>query len=61
MNAKKKLPIIALLLVIACFNFSRLPGNEVIRPIQYLSLLAIGALAGLLLREIIVLLRTRKQ
>jgi hypothetical protein len=54
MNNKKMLLIVAVLLLITCGNFARLSGNETIRPIQYISLLTIGALLVVLIRLIIL-------
>ena len=62
MNKKKRRPIVlAILLFIASMNFIRLKGNENIRAVQYLSLLAIGALAGLLLHEIFTMIRAKNK
>ena len=52
MDNKKKPIIVALLLIFACGNFARLSGNDNIRPIQYISLLAIGGLLTLLIQII---------
>lgn len=59
---KNRRPLmIAVVLLLAILNFTRIKGNEVIRPIQYLSLLVIGALGGLLLNEFVTLFRAKRQ
>jgi hypothetical protein len=52
---------IVILLLLTSSNFFRLKGNENIRPIQYVSLLVIGALLGLLLNEFITLFKAKRQ
>jgi hypothetical protein len=57
----KRLIGIAILLLLTSSNFLRLKGNENIRPIQYACLLVIGALAALLLNELICLFKAKRQ
>ena len=57
---KKKIVAFSALLLIATTNFIRLKGNEVIRPIQYFSLLAIGALIALLFNSIAEIISTKR-
>jgi hypothetical protein len=45
--------ILAVALILAVGNYSRIAGNENIRTVQFLSIFAIGAISSLLLREII--------
>jgi hypothetical protein len=45
--------ILAVALMLAVGNYSRIAGNENIRTVQFLSVFAIGAISSLLLREII--------
>jgi hypothetical protein len=45
--------ILAVSLMLAVGNYTRIAGNENIRTVQFLSIFAIGALFSLLLREII--------
>jgi hypothetical protein len=52
---------IVILLLLTSSNFLRLKGNENIRPIQYLSLLAIGGLIALLMNEFITLFKAKRQ
>ena len=53
MDNKKKLIITAIMLMLSIGNFSRLSGNENIRPIQYISLLAIGGLTAILIQLVL--------
>ena len=45
--------ILAVSLILAVINYSRIIGNENIRTVQFLSIFAIGAISGLLLQQII--------
>ena len=45
--------ILAVSLILAVINYSRMAGNENIRTVQFLSIFAIGAISGLLLQQII--------
>ncbi len=49
----------ALILALAIGNYSRLPGNESVRPIQVASLIAIGMCLGILVRNLFALMRGR--
>lgn len=40
-------------------NYFRLTGNENIRAVQFLSIFAIGALSGLLIHEVVTLLKAK--
>lgn len=53
----RMLPIIAILLALSIGNYSRLPGSENIRAIEFASIWAIGALSALLIHGIIRKLR----
>jgi len=46
-----------ILLMLTSSKFLNLPGNETIRPIQYIYLLTIGLLLGILLYEFIVFVK----
>lgn len=46
---KRKLPIIAILLLLSIANYSRIEGTENIRAIEFLSIFVIGMLSGVLL------------
>lgn len=53
--------LIAVLLMISVGNYSRLTGNENIRTIQFISIFAIGALSGLLIREIALMVKSKRE
>jgi len=52
MNSRKRTVIICILLVISIANYSRMPITANIRIIEFVAIFTIGALSGLLLREI---------
>ena len=56
---KKRIIIIAVLLLLSITNFARLTNNEDLRPIQFISIFVIGALSALLLREIVNYFKTK--
>lgn len=56
---KKRRIIMAVLLMLAIGNYSRLKGNDNIRAIQFVSILVIGVLAGLLISELSQRLKQR--
>lgn len=58
---KKRRIIIAVLLLLSIVNFNRLTGNDSIRPIQFISIFVIGALAGLLINEFVTLFKANRQ
>jgi hypothetical protein len=60
MENKRRI-LIAVLLLISIVNYSRIIGNENIRLIQFISIFVIGALSSLLIREIALLLRSKKE
>ncbi len=53
--------LIAVLLLISIVNYSRITGNENIRPIQFISIFVIGALSALLLNEFVRLFRAKRE
>ncbi len=57
---KKRRIIIAILLSISIGNYSRLVGNENIRAIQFISIFVMGALAALLLNELVTLFNAKR-
>jgi hypothetical protein len=59
MPPKRKRIILVILLIISLVNYSRIPGTENIRAIEFLSIFTIGMLSGLILREIAVAVRNR--
>jgi len=58
---KKRRIIIAVLLLLSIGNYSRLSGNDNIRLIQFISILIIGALIGLLINEFVTLFKAKRQ
>lgn len=59
MDAKKKAAVLALMLVIAIGNYSRItnPGN--IRTVEFLSIFAIGVLTAALVRTIATIIKKK--
>jgi len=60
MKQRRPRLVITVFLVLAVGNFTRLQGNENIRAIQFLSIFVIGMLSGILIRELITLVRSKK-
>lgn len=60
MKNKRPLLISSILLILAIFNYSRISGNETVHPIQFLSIFVIGMLSGVIIRDVIVLVRSDK-
>ena len=58
---KKRRLLIAALLIAEIAAFTRLDGNEHIRPIQFILIFAIGALTALLLNEFVTLFKAKRQ
>jgi len=50
---KRRRIIFAVMLLLSTVNYSRIKGNENIRPIQFISILVIGALTGVLVYELV--------
>jgi F0F1-type ATP synthase assembly protein I len=61
MDKKRRRGIIALLLVLSIGNFLRIDGYEQVKPLYLVSLLVIGILTGILLSDLMHLLRSRKE
>jgi hypothetical protein len=57
----KRIVILAVLLVLSVGNFTRLNGNENIRAIEFLSIFVIGAFSSLLIREVITLIKKKRE
>lgn len=57
---KKRRILMVSLLTIAIIFFSRLKGNENIRPIQFIWIFLIGALTALLLNEFVSLFKGKR-
>jgi hypothetical protein len=58
---KKKKVILAILLLIAIGNYSRLSGSENIKTIQFLSIFVMGALSALLINEFFTLFKAKRE
>jgi hypothetical protein len=52
MQPKRPIAITAVFLMLSVLNYSRIKGNETVRPILFLSILAIGILTGLLIHQL---------
>jgi hypothetical protein len=61
MKTNRRRIIFAVMFILSVGNFSRIQGNENIRTIQFISIFVMGMLFGLLLREIFVAIRNKKQ
>jgi hypothetical protein len=57
---KKKRIIVAVLLVLAIANFMRINPSGSIRGVEFLSVLVMGALAGILLVDVMSMLGRKK-
>ncbi len=60
MDKKRRRAVIALLLILSIGNFMRIEGHEMVRPVLFLSVFAIGILSGMLLADVGHLFRSRK-
>ncbi len=56
---KKRSVLIAVLLMLSVGNYFRLTSNENVRAVQFLSIFAIGALSGLLIHEVVNLMKAK--
>ena len=52
MEKRKRQILLAVLLLMSVVNYSRISANSTIRTVEFISVLAIGILTGLLLREL---------
>ncbi len=57
---KKRRITIAILLVVIIACFTRVTGNENIRPIQFILIFIIGGLSALLLNEFVTLFKGKR-
>jgi hypothetical protein len=61
MNPNKRSLVISVIVILLMItNFSRLQGSECIRPIHIVTLITLGAAIGLLLMNIILMIKGRK-
>jgi hypothetical protein len=58
---KRSIAIASLIVLLMGVNFSRLNGSNCIRPIHIITLLTMGAAVGVLLMNIILLLKSKKK
>ena len=54
---KRKRVIVAVLLVLSIANYARISPTESLRPVEFLSILVMGALAGILLVDVMRMFR----
>jgi hypothetical protein len=59
MDPKRRRIAICILLIVSILNYSRIPGTENIRNIEFISIFSIGMLSGLLLREIAQIIKNK--
>ena len=59
-NNRRGIFISVLGISLLIFNFTRLKGSECIRPIHVVTLITMGALMGVLLMNIIAMIKERK-
>ncbi len=57
---KRRLPIMAILLILSIVNYSRMKGTEDIRSIEFLSIFVIGLTSGLLILAIAEKFKSKK-
>jgi hypothetical protein len=57
---KRSLVITALVILVMTINFTRLKGSDCIRPIHIVTLVTLGAAIGVMLVNIIILIKNRK-
>ena len=57
---KRSLVITAIAILLLTMNFSRFKGTECIRPIHIVTLVTLGAAIGVMLVNIILLIKNRK-
>jgi hypothetical protein len=58
---KNAIPITAILLLISVGNYFTIISNGKVRAVEFISILAIGALLGALLTQLIFTFKTRKK
>lgn len=61
MKSNRRRIFLAVLLMLSVGNYFRIQGNENIRTIQFLSIFVIGILFGLLVKEVIDVVRNKQQ
>ena len=58
---KKRLTIVGVMLMLSGVNYSRIKGSENVRPVLFLSIFAMGILAGVLLLGILNKFRNKDE
>ena len=61
MEKRKRQILLAVLLLLSVVNYSRISSNSTIRTVEFISVLAIGILTGLLLRELFESVAKKKE
>jgi N-acyl-L-homoserine lactone synthetase len=61
MEKRKRRILLAVLLLLSVVNYSRISSNSTIRTVEFISVLAIGILTGLLLRELFESVAKKKE
>jgi hypothetical protein len=59
MNSKKRTAVIAIMLILAIGNYSRIIDQGTIRTVEFLSIFVIGALTSLLIREVATIIKEK--
>jgi hypothetical protein len=59
MNNKRRTIVIAILLIIAIGNYTRIIDHGTIRTVEFLSIFVIGALTSLLIREVATIIKEK--
>ena len=59
MKTRHKIIVVAIMLMIATINYSRISGIETIRTVHFLSIFAIGLISGILLKLLIEAYKAR--
>jgi hypothetical protein len=59
MNSRKRTIVIAIMLIIAIGNYTRIIDHDTIRTVEFLSIFVIGALTSLLIREVATIIKIK--
>lgn len=59
MNSKKRTAVVAIMLIIAIGNYSRIIDQGTIRTVEFLSIFVIGALTAALIREVATIIKEK--
>jgi len=61
MEKRKRRILLAVLLLLSVVNYSRISANSTFRTVEFISVLAIGILTGLLIRELFESVAKKKE